>query len=770
MSYIKKRKHSSLCRQPILTSLASGAGLGAAVLAGLTGQAVAQRVPDNTVIVQNESSMEDELAESKSQEDTFRLPTTHVTGSWQGYLKDYMADSKFAIPVSETPKTIQVIDENLLDDQQARSLTEALRNSPGVGAFSMGETGSSSTGDAVYIRGVDASGSIFVDGVRDAGSITRDTFNVEQIEVVKGADGSMFGRTALNGTVNMVTKRAGLANDSVVNIVAGSHDQKRVTLDYSRKVAEDSGLRLNVVGEDSGIPGRDRVKRQLWGFAPALSVGLGGDTRLFADYMYVGQDNQPDGGLATLGLPGYHADPDHPEFADAPRPRSKNYYGTRSDYEKVGQNQFTTRVERDFGAASMFHSTLRWGRTHQDYLISSFTSDWDESWDLDDLSDWRARRVVTSKDQINTIASSQTGIVQELTAGNIRHILSYGVELSHERVHARDREVVPATDNYPINIYHPSFDEEYEGIYTGTGARGRVNTVAGYLFDNIAIGSDWHINTGLRLDRYWMRYRDSGNNDLADIEDERSLFSWQLGAVYRLSPSGNIYVQYATALQPPGNDSLMLDRKAKYPDRPEYDPQKARTFELGSKWKFVDNRFLLSASIFRTDITNQVERDEVSGDFVQSGERQVEGLDLSLIGRLLSGWDVMLGYTRMNTKVVSGAKVAKDGSDNLIYTPKDAVTAWTTYRFANGLKAGVGGRYLARMERDAKGTPATPEYIPGYWVADAMLNYELGKTVELQLNGYNLTDKDYIGAINKKGHRYVPGYERSFMLSARIKF
>src|SRR5690625_7359624 len=74
------------------------------------------------------------------------------------------------------------------------------------------------------------------------------------------------------------------------------------------------------------------------------------------------------------------------------------------------------------------------------------------------------------------------------------------------------------------------------------------------------------------------------------------------------------------------------------------------------------------------------------------------------------------------------------------------------------------------MERDAKGTPATPEYIPGYWVADAMPNYELGKTVELQLNGYNLTDKAYIGAINKKGHRYVPSYERSLMLSARIKF
>src|SRR5699024_4591191 len=104
--------------------------------------------------------------------------------------------------------------------------------------------------------------------------------------------------------------------------------------------------------------------RRLWGIAPALSLGLGTDTRLHLNYLHVDQDNRPDGGVVSLGLPGYHADPDHPEFAAAPRPRSKNYYGTDSDYEKVEQDQLTALVEVDLDSGALFHNTLRWARTH----------------------------------------------------------------------------------------------------------------------------------------------------------------------------------------------------------------------------------------------------------------------------------------------------------------------------------------------------------------------------------------------------------------------
>ena len=102
------------------------------------------------------------------------------------YKVDDSANPKFTAPLVDMPKTIQVIPKQVMREQGATTLTEALRNTPGAGAFFLGENGNTTTGDAIFMRGFDASGSIFVDGIRDVGSISRDVFNLEQIEVVKG--------------------------------------------------------------------------------------------------------------------------------------------------------------------------------------------------------------------------------------------------------------------------------------------------------------------------------------------------------------------------------------------------------------------------------------------------------------------------------------------------------------------------------------------------------------------------------------------------------
>lgn len=78
---------------------------------------------------------------------------------------------------------------------------------PGVGVFYAGENGSSTTGDPVYMRGMDTSNSIYVDGVRDLGSVSRDTFNTRQVEVIKGPASTDYGRSAPSGSINMISKQ-----------------------------------------------------------------------------------------------------------------------------------------------------------------------------------------------------------------------------------------------------------------------------------------------------------------------------------------------------------------------------------------------------------------------------------------------------------------------------------------------------------------------------------------------------------------------------------
>src|SRR5262249_47520828 len=119
----------------------------------------------------------------------------------ESYKADTASSPKFTAPLLDTPQTITVIKKELLDDQGVGSLAEALRNTPGI-TFTLGENGNTTAGDSITMRGFDTAGSIFVDGVRDLGAVSRDTFNTEQIEIVKGPSGSDNGRGAPTGYIN----------------------------------------------------------------------------------------------------------------------------------------------------------------------------------------------------------------------------------------------------------------------------------------------------------------------------------------------------------------------------------------------------------------------------------------------------------------------------------------------------------------------------------------------------------------------------------------
>ncbi len=175
MTFIKSRKHSPLRHLPQQTL----GGVAAATLVAFAAPAMAQTGPAGGGTLK-----EVRVRESAGSD----------------YKETNSASPKFTAPLLDTPQTVQVIKEDLFKEQGATTLTEALRNTPGVATFFLGENGSTNTGDAVFLRGFDTSNAIFVDGVRDLGSISRDVFNVQQVEVVKGPAGADIGRTAPTAT------------------------------------------------------------------------------------------------------------------------------------------------------------------------------------------------------------------------------------------------------------------------------------------------------------------------------------------------------------------------------------------------------------------------------------------------------------------------------------------------------------------------------------------------------------------------------------------
>ena len=731
------------------------------------------------------------------------LNEVKVIGSKENDFKAEKASSpKYTEELVNTPQTIVVIKKELIEQQGALTLTDALRNTPGVGTFFLGENGNTNTGDAVYMRGFDSSGSIYVDGVRDVGSISRDVFNIEQIDVLKGPAGTDSGRGSPTGSINLVSKTATMENKFNSLLTAGSGKQKRATADWNRVLDSDSGtaLRLNLMTQDSGNAARDEVKNKRWAFAPTVTFGIGKPTRITASYLHVDQDNVPDGGVPTIGLPGYST-PDVPTkeqpvirtfLNSAAKVDPKNFYGSTADYDKIKADMGTLRIDHDFSPTVQIQNTTRYGKTKQDYLLTAFMGSMAnlKTPVTTDPSTWTlARSLRTVKDQENTILTNQTVVSAQFDTGVLKHSLVAGAEFTSEK--QTNYSYVPATlGTLPAaNLYNPNPRDPVTGrnpVRSGAFTEGEVNTQSLYVFDTIKFGDKWLFNGGVRFDHFNTTYDavtlqtavaagqvqklPVGTPIPTHLTLSDTLANGKISAMYKPTPDSSVYALLATSKAPPGVN-FALSTGANSAQNPSYDPQETITKEIGTKWDFLKQKLSFSAAVYQTTVKNEVEQDPVIPTiYYQTGKKRVEGLELGVVGEIMPNWLVSAGYTRMNTKVESGKVVTASGINNLSYTPKQAFTSWTSYTLPFGLKIGGGARYVGEMLRGTDGAVGTPARVDAYWVFDAMATYTVNKNLDLQLNAYNLADKTYVAAINKSGFRYTPSQPRSFSLTANIKF
>jgi len=755
MKPITSRKHPQRRSQAVGTALA-------AVLLPLAAQAADAPAPDATTIAPQS--------------------TVEVVGKNDNpFRAEYASSPKYTEKLVDTAQTVQVIKKELFEQQGALTLTEALRNTPGVGAFFLGENGNTNTGDAIYMRGFDTSNSIFVDGVRDIGSISRDVFNLEQIEVLKGPAGTDNGRGAPTGSVNLVTKKANLTDAVSAAITGGSGSQKRVTADVNQVLSEERGiaLRLNVLAQDSDDAGRDVVRDKRWALAPSIGFGLNGPTRVHVDFLHVDQNNIPDGGVYVVGLPGFTSpDRARPFIGDAPKVDPKNFYGSVNDYDDVKADMGTVRIEHEFSPSMKLHNISRYGTTRQDYLLTAFLTSGANlaTPNPADPNTWTlARSIRTGKDQENKILTNQTVLTSQFATGAVNHTLVAGLDITSERQTTWGLSglgTLPAA-----NIYRPNPNDAPTVVpnvrRTGAYSEGEVDTQSVYLFDTAKIGENWIINGGVRLDHFRGDYAVVAltNNVLANTRFKvgDNLVNGKLSALYKPSANSSLYATVASSKAPPGS-SFTVSGSLNSAQNPIYDPQETTTVEFGGKLDLLKSKLSLSAALYRTKVENEVEQDPVDLQYYQTGEKQVQGVELGATGELAPHWLISAGYAYMDTTVERGRNVTASGENSLTYTPKHAFTAWTSYDLPWGLRIGGGARFSDKLARGTDGAIGTPAYTESYWVFDAMLGYRVSKNVDLRLNVYNVGDEKYVASINKSGYRYTPGTPRSASLTANVRF
>lgn len=712
------------------------------------------------------------------------LPTVNVRGSQQlEYRSETSSNPKVARPLSETPQTLTVIRKEVLQDQQAMTLSEALRNTPGI-TMLMGENGNTTTGDGIYMRGMDTQGSIFVDGMRDIGTYARDLYNIEQVEVVKGPAGADIGRGSPTGYVNLITKLPLLENSGSASLGVGSGVFARATVDLNQRLGgQNSGtaFRLNAMKQGGDVAGRDEVTNGGWGIAPSLSFGLGTPTRVHLQAQHLERDRRPDGGLSTIGLPGYYAETLARAGIRPGTVDTDNYYGARSDNDFVKVDQFTARIEHDLRPGLTVRNNTRYGVSHQTLRLTAVGNA-----SFATPSDPASYTVALSrhgKIQRNEILTNQTSVSADFRTGALRHTLVGGIEFIYEKQNSTT--LTGQGTQLPQNLYNPSLDLTFQPIApNGARTRGDTTTIAGYVSDTIDVTDRVQIGAGLRLDRYRTEFTGVPAATAADqsttmLSKSDLLKTWKLSTLYKLTDTGNVYAAYGHSEKPPGSDNFTLNSATPNANtgliainNPNLDPQTARNIELGTKWDLMNRKLALSAALFRTTLKNDLAtRDEVTQTVTQFGERRVQGIELGAIGTLADNWQIMAGVARMNTEVEAGTNATQGAMVN--WSPKLTLTAWTTYHLPRtGLTVGAGARHVSMQRRQVSNVPNATVNMPeidGYTVFDAMALYEINRNFSLQLNLFNVTDKFYVQSMNNAGNRYTLGTPRSVMLSGILR-
>jgi catecholate siderophore receptor len=718
------------------------------------------------------------------------LPTVTVTESPEiPYKADRSANTKITAPLVDTPKTIQIIKKEVLEEQGAVTLMEALRNTPGI-TMQMGENGNTSAGDTFQLRGLSLQQSTFVDGIRDLGAVTRDTFNLEQIEIVKGAAGAETGRGAATGFINLISKQAHLGDESSASATLGTASRKRVTLDLNRQLSDTSAFRLNAMAQDSGVDGRDYVENQGGGIGLSYVTGLGTPTRIHLFSQHLRQKNVPDGGIPSIGFEGFYRGPaaasgGTPAVTQAQanamnagaKVNRENFYGSVNDREKIDADMFTAKVEHDLGQGTTVRNITRLGRNHMDRTLTGVNTV--TAVTPANPATWTLSRSRQNVDQENTIFANQTSMNTEFSSGGIQHSLAAGVELMHEKQATFGHSSTGTTP--AANLYNPNPFEAMSvfGARDGSETSGTTNTIGLYVFDTAKLNEKWSLNGGLRLDRYKLK---TDNITAAGVrtalDDSRSLVSWSVGGIYKPAENGSVYASYATSATPPGGNNFQLSGADGNQSNAALDPQKTKTVELGTKWELMNKRLNVAAAVFRTENDGQTSQDPLTGAVFQYGKTRVQGLELSAVGQITNFWQISAGLAKTSTKQLdqrsrSATTGAVTVTDGVRWSPDLTATVWTSYQL-DKLTLGLGARYMSEQKRVVTvGTNLATQNmpsIPSSWVADAMVAYQFTDKVSVRLNIYNLFDKEYISVLNNGGSRVSLGLPRSAAVTANVKF
>ncbi|QEY25983.1 TonB-dependent receptor [Neisseria zalophi] len=650
--------------------------------------------------------------------------------------------------IQNIPQSATVINRQVMKDQATSDLKDALKNA-GI-TFQAGEGGQK---EVPIIRGFYAGGDVYEDGIRGSSTeFNSDTFNTDHIEVLKGSAGILFGRGAAGGVINQASKMPYLGTGGDIAVGFGNRKYKRITGDFNHAFNDNVAVRLNVMGEDKDSF-RKPADAKKFGIAPAISIGLGGNTQLDLSYKYTKDDNFPDLGVTYRSTGPTTAVADDRYF-------DKNIGYPGIDFEKSRNHVATAKLTHKFSENANIDNTLRYNKTKYDYLALAPRLNADGSEVRRNFGDYKNVRYDADT------WSNLTNFNYKFDTGGIKHDLLTTLELVQEK-----RDSYRPSTTFSINGTPASRNDGLPyNIATGTFAPGNVtyvrdplsatvvktNTVGVGLNDIIELTPTVKAIAGVRYNHIKTK---SQTPNAAQVSRSDGLWTYTGSLIWDYQPGHNVYATYATSATPV---TFRVTGAAATLDASQLvaAPEKTRTVEVGTKNSFFDDTLTVNAALFHTRKTQQYVRND---GFID--EVKVYGLDTEVAGRITDRLN-LIG----NVVLSNGKMKANDPSTSQLngHFPEAAAkvtaNAWANYRVTNEINAGLGVRYVGK--RYTYGSNLLQK-LPAYTVVDAMASYE-NRNYRAQLNVNNLFDKKYFSS-GLRPHVFT-GDRRTILATFGYKF
>jgi catecholate siderophore receptor len=720
------------------------------------------------------------------------LPQIDVlSDSGQTYQATNQTITRLPTPLRDTPQTINVVTEKVLQERNARTMEEALRSVPGI-TFQAGEGGQQ--GDSPIINGFAGRADMFRDGIRDPGWYTRDLFSSDRVEVYKGPASFAFGRGSTGGAINIVSKLPTGAS-FIDGVVTGSTPKGvRAEVDASGKQGN-VAARIAVIGQDIDTPTRDNVWTKRWGVAPGVAIDVTDQTKVTLHYIYQGEESIPDYGHPYLPAPAYSsatgALTNLGYFGTgAPTPPvpidRSNWFGVVSgplkDIVDVDTHILTGKVEHDFdnrfklSNVTRYIAVDRFARPTAPRSLGTNTNSTTIPANFPvNLMTIGRQHFQTETD--NTLLVNQTDVVGKFKTGFVEHAAVGGIEVAREtRFQQRARGLEannlcgPTILACRTSLAFP-VDTAFGGTFVGynPATESESKSVAVYASDQMKLNQYFELLGALRCDHFNVVWDDPGNATPSARHLERTddVLSWRVGGVVHPTPNSSVYVVYGTSFNPAAEFGTLSSSPTNNASV-TLDPEENTTLEVGVKVDLLQNRLSVTAAVFRTEKTNlRIPNDPslptAQQFLVLDGLARVDGVEVGVAGNITEQWAIFAGYSHLESEIAKTTNLAELGR-RLPNTPTDNFTLWTTYAVTPAWTIGGGAIY----QSDTFVNTTNVAYVPEYWRFDAMTSYKVDKNNTIQLNIYNIGDEQYY-AQYYQGHA-VPASGRWASLSWRVRF